>query len=76
MRVKIEEFRPADFDRIVKTASRTPGVHPDLTDLANMAKDTLDGAGLGFTPSPEQAAAARQTIVDLKETPPCPSTEK
>lgn len=76
IKAKLQEFRPRDIKRIIATAATTPGVHPTEADLEQMAQDTIDGAGLGFTPSAEQAEAARRTIKDLKETPPCPSTKK
>lgn len=75
MRAMIQEFRPRDLKRIISTVATAPGVHPTVDDLAAMAQDTIDGVG-GFTANREQAAAARQTIKDLKETPPCPSTKK
>ena len=76
MKGQVQEFRPKPeaLDRILELASR-PG-HPDFDDIRRMATDTIEGAGLGFTASPEQAAAARQTIQDAKEKPSCPSTKK
>lgn len=75
MKAKIQEFAPKDLLRIIATASSTPGVHPDLADVVAMAEDTIAGFD-GFTASAEQAAAARNTILALKEISACPSTKK
>ncbi len=64
VQVQVQEFRPADLPRIIATAATPPG-HPDIEDLKNMAMDTLNGVA-GFTATPEQKAAARQTLLDIE----------
>jgi hypothetical protein len=61
--MKIQMFRPADIDRIIKTSSKAG--HPTLNDIEAMARDTIAGAGLGFTPTADQVEDARQTIEDI-----------
>lgn len=79
MRARVEEFRPADLGRIIRTAATAPGVHPTLDDLAAMAEDTLNGARLGLVPSGDQQKEAARTIAEVraaKETSSCQSTKR
>lgn len=78
MRVKIQEFRPHDLGRIIRTAATAPGVHPTLEDLAAMAEDTIAGSA-GLSPTPGQIVEARRTIAEVraaKETSSCQSTKR
>jgi hypothetical protein len=65
MKCQLQEFAPKDLDRIIDTAATAPDVHPNLGDLADMAEDTINGAGLDFTPSRDQVEGARRTIAEI-----------